>query len=217
MLIEFPNADGDRNGQETKARFCRFDDAYLARLRNNDEKTARHFHKHFRKAVGSMLFGKFYRQREEDLAEDVMAAVIERVIAGEPRDGAMLPAYVRGVCLNFIRKEIDRIRSRPERGDVDFDKQIGNGKTPEETLRAQELAKAVWDVLATLRIRYRNILIDVFYHELDREEVRRKYGKTPEQMRLILFHARRRFQKEWRKRNETDSERRIDEERRIDQ
>jgi len=207
MLIEFPRADDDLDRRDFTTKFCRFDDAYLVRLRNNDEKTARHFHRHFRKAVNSLLFGKFYRQREADLADDVMAAVIERIMAGEPRDGAMLPAYVRGVCLNFIRKEIDRIRSRPEYGEVDPDKIPGNGRTPEEMVRTKEAAKAVWDVLASLRFRYRNILLDVFYYELDRDEVRQKYGKTPEQMRLILFHARRSFQKEWRKKNENDNER----------
>ena len=73
-------------------------------------------------------------------------------------------------------------------------------------VRTKEAAKAVWDVLSSLRFRYRNILLDVFYYELDRDEVRQKYGKTPEQMRLILFHARRSFQKEWRKKNEAEEE-----------
>jgi len=204
MLIEFPKADDHPERQHGKNTPCHFDDAYLARLRNNDEETARHFLKHFRRAVGSMLFGKFYRQREVDLAEEVMAAAMERIMAGEPRGGALLPAHVRGVCLNFMRMEIDQIRSRPERGHSDPDKLPGRGKTPDESARTREVAQAVWDVLATLRIRYRNILIDIFYHELDRGEVREKYGKTPEQMRQILFHGRRRFQEEWRKRNETD-------------
>jgi RNA polymerase sigma factor (sigma-70 family) len=208
MLIEFPKPNHDLERRvANKKKLFRFDDDYLARLRNNDDETARHFQKHFRKAVANMLFGKFYRQREEDLAEDVMAAVIERVMAGEPREGAALPAYVRGVCLNFIRKEIDRIQSRPERADLDLDKMSGHGRTPEESARSKEMAKAVWEVLAKLRLRYRDILVDVFYYELDRDEVRQKYGKTPEQMRLILFHARHSFQKEWRKNNETDNER----------
>jgi RNA polymerase sigma factor (sigma-70 family) len=208
MLIEFPKADDDAKRSSTKKKAYPFDDAYLIRLRSNDDATARHFYRHFRKAVGSMLYGKFYRQREEDLADDVMAAVIEKVMAGEPRDGALLPAYVRGVCMNFIRMEIDRLRSRPERSEIDFDKVPGKGRSPEESARSTEVAKAVWEVLSTLRFRYRNILLDVFYHELDRDEIRQKYGKTPEQLRMILFHARGRFQKEWRKRDEKDSERR---------
>jgi RNA polymerase sigma factor (sigma-70 family) len=211
MLIEFPeNAkkkfvhldDPDPAYQHSEHKPVRFDEAYLARLRNNDEDTARHFQRHFRKVVGNMLFGKFYRQREEDLADDVMAAAIEKIMAGEPRDAAYLPAYVRKICTNFIRREIDRGPKR-DWAALDPEKMAGNGKTPEEAARAKEMAKAVWEVLAALRFRYRNLLIDIFYYELDRDEVRRKYGKTPEQMRLILFHARRRFQKEWWKRNES--------------
>ena len=200
MLVEFPKAGGVLESPDAKCKPCPFDNAYLARLRNNDEETARHFYKHFRKAVGSMLFRKFYRQREEDLAEEVMASVMQRVMEGEPREGALLAAYVRGVCSNFIRMEIERLRSRRECGNADIDQIPGKRPTPEESARASEVGEAVWDVLGTLRARYRNILLDVFYHELDRDEVREKYGKTPEQMRQILFHARRRFQKEWHKR-----------------
>jgi RNA polymerase sigma factor (sigma-70 family) len=207
MLLEFPKAGHGLEYPDASSKPCPFDDAYLVRLRNNDEATARHFYKHFRKAVGSMLFRKFYRQREEDLADEVMAAVMQRVMEGEPREGAMLAAYVRGVCGNFIRMEIERRRSRPQCGHADLDQIAAKRKTPEESARAGEVGQAVWAVLGTLRVSHRNILLDVFYHELDRDEVRQKYGKTPAQMRQILFHARRRFQKEWRKRIGTHSER----------
>jgi RNA polymerase sigma factor (sigma-70 family) len=189
MLIEFAG--------DAKKKAVRFDDGYLARLRNNDDDTAKHFQKYFRSKVRNMLFGKFYRQREEDLVDEVMAAVIERIMAGEPRDAGLLTAYVRAVCANFIKKEIKVIHPRDERGDLDLDKISGQGRTPEEIARAKEKAKAVWDALGALRLRDRNVLIDLFYYELDRDEVCKKYGKTRDQVKMILYHARRRFQDNW--------------------
>jgi RNA polymerase sigma factor (sigma-70 family) len=189
MLIEFP--------EHSTKKPVRFDDDYLARLRNNDEDTAKHFEKYFRSKVRSMLYGKFYRQREEDLIDEVMAAVIANIMAGQPRDAGLLTAYVRGVCANFIIKEIKVIHPRYERVDLDLDRISGEGRTPEEITRAKEKAKAVWTVLGALRLRDRNVLIDLFYYELDRDEVCKKYGRTRDQVKMILYHARRRFQDGW--------------------
>jgi len=47
----------------------------------------------------------------------------------------------------------------------------------------------------------------VHYYGLDRDEACQKYGVTREQLKLILFHARRKFQKEWDRKNEIDIER----------
>jgi DNA-directed RNA polymerase specialized sigma24 family protein len=63
----------------------------------------------------------------------------------------------------------------------------------------EERAKTVRAVLATLKARDRDILVDLFYRELDRDEVCKQRGVTREQLRLVLFRARGRFQQQWRK------------------
>jgi RNA polymerase sigma factor (sigma-70 family) len=194
MLIEFseelkiPSAKGSPV----------FDEAYLAQLRNRDEETAKHFDKYFRRLVRTKLWGKFGPQIEEDLVDAVMLAVFAKIMAGEPRDAACLPAYVRGICANFEKKTIRDLK-RGEIVDLNLDQLSNGAKTAEERVLKQEKSQAVRKVLAKLRTRDREILMDVFYYELDRDEVCNKHGLTREQLRMILFHARQRFQDEWEK------------------
>jgi RNA polymerase sigma factor (sigma-70 family) len=186
MLIESPG----------EIRKTQFDQAYLARLRGGDDDTATHFDRHFRRLLRLQLWGRFSPDRVRDLVDDVMAAVIEKVMAGEPRDAACLPAYVRGICANLQKREI-RSHSKYEVVDLDLDRFSGNAESPEETVLDREKASAVWKVIEGLRVRHRNVLLDVHYYGLDRDETCQKYGITRDQLKLILFHARRKFQKEW--------------------
>jgi len=71
-----------------------FDEAYLARLRAGDDDTARHFDGHFRRLVRLQLWGRFSPDRVSELVDDVMAAVIEKVMSGEPREAACLATCV---------------------------------------------------------------------------------------------------------------------------
>ena len=81
-----------------------FDQAYLERLRRGDDETAKHFDRYFRRVVRAKVWGKFSRQVEEDLIDDVMAAAIENVMQGQPRDASYLPGYICGICLNLMRQ-----------------------------------------------------------------------------------------------------------------
>jgi RNA polymerase sigma factor (sigma-70 family) len=179
-----------------------FDEDYLARLRKGDYETAQHFHEYFRKRLRIMLCGAFGTQVINDLIDEVMFVAIANIMRGEPRDPARLPQYVRGVCKNLKNRTI---RNKPKDGseDIDFDRISGSERTAEEQLQRQETARDVQAVLKKLSERDRNILIDLFFNELTREEVCAKYAPmSREQLRMILFHARERFQGKWRKKNE---------------
>jgi RNA polymerase sigma factor (sigma-70 family) len=173
-----------------------FDEAYLTRLRAGDDKTAEHFQRHFRRVVNAQLWGKFSPQRQEDLVDEVMAAAFEKIMRGEPRDATRLSAYVRGICLN-LSKTAMRPASHKDEVELDFDRLSSNGQTIEEELIHKETAAAITKVLSMLSVRDRGLLVDVFYSEIDRDEVCRKHHVTREQLRLILFRARQRFQECW--------------------
>jgi RNA polymerase sigma factor (sigma-70 family) len=170
-----------------------FDDAYLARLRRGDEETAKHFDSYFRRILKVKLWVRFGHERQEELIDEVMVAAMEKIMSGEPRNAASLPAYVRGICANLAR------RPSPATQDLDllYDRVPDRGPSPEQTLIAKEKAQIVQEVLGTLKARDRNGLVDLFYHELDRDEVCTKHGVSREQLRLLLFRARKRFQERW--------------------
>jgi RNA polymerase sigma factor (sigma-70 family) len=173
-----------------------FDDAYLARLRQGDDETARHFDRFFRRMLSAKVWGRFGPEREEDLVDGVMTAAMEKILRGEPRNAACLMAYISRICSNLLAKAI---RTQPNGTRMDLDKeQISDrAETCEERLLAEERAEEVRRVLSALGRRDRGVLVDLFCHEFTRGEVCEKYGVTRQQLRLILFHARERFRKRW--------------------
>jgi len=173
-----------------------FDDAYLARLRSGDDETARHFDHYFRRRVRAKAWGKFSRLREEDLIDEIMAAAIQNIMRGRPRDAGRLPAYVHGICANLIRRAM-RYPPNTGTGDFDFQRIADDAKTAEQAMQDEENAEAVRRTLETLSQRDRQVLLDVFGNEMNRKAACGKYGVTGAQLRQILFHARGRFRKNW--------------------
>lgn len=174
-----------------------FDDGYLQRLRSGDEETAQHFAVYFRRVLKIKLWARFGRDRQDDLIDEIMAIALENIFKGQLRDAACLPGYVRAICANIAR----RPDSSSQTVELDLDRISARSLSAEQNLLAEERANLVRNVLRTLAIRDRNILVDLFYNDLKREEVCAKYGVTRDQLRLLLFRARGRFQEKWAKRD----------------
>jgi RNA polymerase sigma factor (sigma-70 family) len=170
-----------------------FDESYLLRLRAGDEETAKHFNDYFRRMLRIKLWAKYGRTVKNDLMDDVMAAALEKILNGEPRNPACLAAYVRGICANLAR----RPNASSKQSDINFELVSDHARSAEEDLISREKARAVRAVLTSLKSRDRLILVDLFYNDLHRDQVCLKYKVNREQLRLILFRARARFQKKW--------------------
>jgi RNA polymerase sigma factor (sigma-70 family) len=170
-----------------------FDQGYLARLRSGDDETASHFNSYFRRMLRTKLWGRVSWTWQEELIDEVMAVAIQKILSGEPRDAACLASYIRGICGNLAKKP----KYNSYGVEINFDKLSDDALTVEEQMLAKERARIVRTVLITLKDRDRDVLVDLFYNELARSEVCDKYGVTREQLRLILFRARGRFQEQW--------------------
>jgi RNA polymerase sigma factor (sigma-70 family) len=173
-----------------------FDESYLARLRCGDGETAKHFDRYFRRLLQMKLWGKFTRQIEEDLIDSVMTTAIENIMRGDLRDASRLPAYVSGICMNLTRQAM---RPSLDKNRTDLDGvQIADGaKSAEQMLLDKEKAAVVKKVLRSLSRRDHDVLVDLFYNEIDRDEICRKYKVTRDNLRLVLMRARKRFQRQW--------------------
>jgi hypothetical protein len=84
-----------------------------------------------------------------------------------------------------------------DRAEEPADDLSSDAKTAEERILMQERAQIVQEFLAKLGARDRAILLDLFYHQLDREEVCARYSVTREQIAMILVKARKRFRRSW--------------------
>lgn len=64
-------------------------------------------------------------------------------------------------------------------------------------LSTEEQAKASQRVLAAIATEDRRILLSLFHEKLSLEQVCAKHRVTREQVRVLLYNARQRFQLEW--------------------
>jgi RNA polymerase sigma factor (sigma-70 family) len=125
------------------------------------------------------------------------AAESEKIRQGEPQNAACLAAYVFQICHNKALEAYRRLTREGRLTDVDWDLFAGSGKTPQQKVLDNEQAKKIDKVLQKLTSRDRAALTGVFYHGRDRDEVCSEHGIRRDQLKMILFHARQRFQKEW--------------------
>jgi hypothetical protein len=95
-----------------------FDDAYLARLRQGDDETARHFDRYFRSKLRAKIWGRFGPEREEDLVDEMMTAAMVKILQGKPRTAACLKGYIFGICSNLFGKAI---RAQPNCKGMDLE------------------------------------------------------------------------------------------------
>jgi RNA polymerase sigma factor (sigma-70 family) len=174
-----------------------FDDNYLASLRNDDPETWRHFNGYFRPRIRAKLRAQVRWQLVDDLVGEVLVSVLQKIREGLPANAASLPAYVLGVCYSEVLKRIRVEASNPTVSGIDWDLVSGHNLTPQEQVLNQEEARKVESVLSRLTGRERDVLISVFYEKLDRDQLSAKLAVTREQLKILLFRARQRFQREW--------------------
>jgi hypothetical protein len=82
-----------------------FGEDYVARLRGGDDETMKHFNDHFRRLIRLKFWGQFSSERAEDMANDVMAAVREKIIEGSPDVTDRLPAYIVSICATLANQQ----------------------------------------------------------------------------------------------------------------
>jgi DNA-directed RNA polymerase specialized sigma24 family protein len=81
-----------------------FNEEYITRLRLGDEQAWNHFVRFFTKSIRLKFWGRFSPDMLAELTADTMSAATEKILAGEPRDPASLPGYVRGIASNLAAR-----------------------------------------------------------------------------------------------------------------
>jgi DNA-directed RNA polymerase specialized sigma24 family protein len=121
---------------------------------------------------------------------------VEKIKQGEPKDCTRLAPYVLSICqhkaLEFLRRN-----SREKFSEVDWNLLPGNGKTPDQLWASEDQSARVRAVLESLSPKDRRILLEVFHEQVDRDLLCKKYDTSRDQLKMILFRARQRFQKKW--------------------
>jgi RNA polymerase sigma factor (sigma-70 family) len=179
----------------------RFDERYIAGLRDRDPEAEAHFVAHFRKPI----WLKAQRQlRAPDMVEDACQETILRVFhyfrSGKGLENPeRLPAFVHTVCHN-VTLEMIRSKTRysqmPETG---FDPPDSRA-SPHGELVTRERQRLVRESLASLPEKDRDLLRLALLEEVDKAELCGRFHVKEEYLRVLLFRARTRFRDELLKR-----------------
>ena len=174
-----------------------FSEDYLARLRKDDDETWEHFYKFFRWRIRTKFRAQFRWEIAEDLTSETIAAAVDKIRQGEPEHGASLRGYVLSICRNKALEMIRKLTNEKALSDVDCDSLAANSKTPQQECLSKQDSEKVKRTLQGLSERDRTVLLRAFYFGQDRDEICRQMGITRKKLKMILFHARHRFQRQW--------------------
>jgi RNA polymerase sigma factor (sigma-70 family) len=173
-----------------------FTEAYVARLRNRDSATWQHFQNFFRPRIAAKIRAKFPWDLAEELSSEIILAVIESIDRGEPRDPSCLAGYVFSICHNKMLEAWRKI-GKENVVEFDFESLRENARNPLQQSIGLEETRKIQKVLGKLKKKDRDVLVAIHYYGQDRDEVCKQYGITRDHLKMILFHARQRFQREW--------------------
>lgn len=127
----------------------------------------------------------------EDLVQDVLSRVLERLRAGAIRDAAALPAYVQAAIAYATNAEY-RTR-RPAEG-IEAIADLPASDNPAEQLDSSRRAAILRNLLALLPVpRDREILVRFYLEEQDKDEVCRSLGIETSHFHRVVFRARERL------------------------
>ncbi|MGH8121161.1 MAG: RNA polymerase sigma factor [Rudaea sp.] len=127
----------------------------------------------------------------EDITQDILTRVIERLRAGAIRDAAALPAYLQASIVYATSAEY---RSRRPTEPVEAIEQLPGGDSPLIQVTADQLRQTLSELLAELPVaRDRELLTRFYLDDEDKDDICRRLGIATEHFRRVAFRARERF------------------------
>ena len=180
---------------------------WIERIAAGDRAAEAAFVETFRRGVLAMV-RRHCRPREpavEDIAHDVLIAVLGKLRKGGVRDEGALPAYLRSAVVFAVQAEY---RKRGRREALVQGAAEDSGKEPSDAVPAEQrpfdhLAQAqrrsaVHALLAELGVpRDREVLRRFYLQEEDRKAICTALGIDEGHFRKVLFRARSRFAELW--------------------
>jgi len=170
-----------------------FDAEYVARLKDGDPSTQRHFIRYF----GDLLSIKLRsRVRSQHLVEEARQETFLRVLAALQR-GALdrperLGAFVNSVCNNVIF-ELFRAETRNPALAEDAPEPSDQRPSPEAGFAERQRRELVRQALEELPAKDRELIRQVFLEERDKDEVCKDFRVDREYLRVLLHRAKIRF------------------------
>src|SRR5215468_63683 len=165
----------------------------ISRIASGDRLAEAEFVRQFERGV-RVLVRRHCRPADpvvDDLVQDVLSGVLERLRAGAIHDPAALPAYVQSAVVYATSAEYRR--RRPTQPETAIE-QLADSESPGAWLDAAQLARMLRALLAEMPVpRDREILRRFYLEEEDKDSVCRALAIDPGHFHRVMFRARERF------------------------
>lgn len=165
----------------------------VARIASGDRTAESEFVQRFERGVRALV-RRHCRPGDpvvDDLVQDVLAGVIERLRAGAINDSAALPGYVQAAAVYATTAEYRRRRPIQSVAAIE---NLADAESPTLRLDADQLATVLRALLAEMPVaRDREILARFYLDEQDKHAVCRALDIDPAHFHRVVFRARERF------------------------
>jgi RNA polymerase sigma-70 factor (ECF subfamily) len=170
------------------------DDAdFVARIAAGDRDAEAEFVRRYQRGI-AVLVRRHCRPGDpivDDIAQDVLTRVLERLRAGAIRDSAALPGYLQTAISHAASAEY---RSRRPSEPIEAVADLASAGTPAQSLHAEQLQHTLHALLAELPVaRDRELLRRFYLNEEDKDDVCRQLGVDTGHFHRVMFRARERF------------------------
>lgn len=168
-----------------------FNEDYVRKLAAGDREVQQHFTNYFSPLLRIKLRTKLRSpQMIEDVRQETFLRVLQTVrkTSGGVQSPERLGAFVNSVC-NNVMLESFRANIRHRQIPEDTPDVIDETADPARNVMAQERRKLVADVLAELTPKDRNLLMQVFFEERDKDDICRDMDVNPEYLRVLIHRA----------------------------
>ena len=180
-------------GQEPIAASVGAGHSLISRIADGDRQAESEFVRQFERGVRVMV-RRHCRPADpivDDLVQEVLSGVLERLRAGAVHDPAALPAYVQSAVVYATSAEYRRRRPMQPEAAIE---QLADTDSPGGRLDAVQLSALLRALLAEMPVaRDREILRRFYLDEEDKETVCRALAIDPGHFHRVMFRARERF------------------------
>jgi RNA polymerase sigma-70 factor, ECF subfamily len=133
----------------------------------------------------------------DDLAQDVLTAVLEQLRKGGLREAAALPAYIRTSAMHRLHAEqraSQATQRSHERVEAEDPRLVASDRGPADELDAARKSRQIRELLAEMPVaRDREVLTRFYLQEQDCAQICAELEIDPEHFRRVIHRARSRF------------------------
>lgn len=174
--------------------YAAFDADYLARLKQGDPETERHFTSYFSNAIWLKLRNRVRtRHLIDEIRQETFARVLKYLQSGKPiQYPERFGGFVQGVCNNVMLEVMRSEFSHTQATENPVD-------PPDERVRidadivTEERKRMVREVLSEMPEKDRTVLSMVFLEEGERSEICSRLKVDGDYLRVLLHRAKERF------------------------